>query len=151
MNLRAFVDTNVWVYAVDTGEPTKRARAREVLAPGPDKDYVVSAQVLGEFYATITGKLKNAVSASDASAFIQRMKGLPVIPVDVSMVDAAIAGTGVWGLSYWDSLIVAAASAAGCTVVISEDMAHGGTYGSVRIENPFAAAPGADEPAVSGG
>ena len=78
MNLRAFVDTNVWVYAVDTGEPTKRSRA------------------------------------------------------------------------HGDSLIVAAASAAGCTVVISEDMAHGATYGSVRIENPFAAAPGADEPAISG-
>lgn len=27
MNGRAFIDTNVWVYAVDAAEPTKRARA----------------------------------------------------------------------------------------------------------------------------
>ena len=142
MSQRAFVDTNVWVYAVDTGEPTKRARALEVLAPGTEKDYVVSAQVLGEFYTTVTGKLQNAVPASDASAFIQRMKGLPVVPVDVALVDAAIVGTRAWGISYWDSLIIAAAEGAGCSVVISEDMAHGATYGSVRIENPFADAPG---------
>ena len=142
MSQRAFVDTNVWIYAVDNAEPTKRSRALEVLAPGPDKDYVVSVQVLGEFYATVTGKLKTAVSASDANAFIQRMKGLPVIPLDVAVVDAAIAGTMAWGISYWDALIVAAAAAAGCSIVISEDMANGAAYGSVRIENPFAAAPG---------
>ncbi len=58
MNGRAFIDTNVWVYAVDVAEPTKRARALEVPAASPDKDYVISAQVLGEFYATVTGKLR---------------------------------------------------------------------------------------------
>jgi predicted nucleic acid-binding protein len=140
MSPRSFIDTNVWVYAVDTGEPTKRARALEVLAPGGDKDYVLSAQVLGEFYTTVTGKLKNAVSAPDADAYIERMKRLPVIPIDVALVDAAIAGTRAWGVSHWDSLILAAASAGGCSVVISEDLADGAAYGSIRIENPFAAA-----------
>jgi predicted nucleic acid-binding protein len=134
---RSFVDTNIWVYAVDTGEPAKRSRALEVLAPGPDKDYVVSAQVLGEFYATATGKLKPPVQPADADEFIRRMKELPVVSVDAALVDTAIAGSRRWRISYWDALIVASASAAGCDVLLSEDLAHGATLGSVRIENPF--------------
>jgi predicted nucleic acid-binding protein len=137
MSPRAFVDTNIWVYAVDTGEPPKRARALEVLGPGEDKDYVLSAQVLGEFYTTVTGKLKNAVSGREADAYIERMKQLPVVPIDVALVEAAIAGSRAWGVSYWDALILAAATAGGCSVVISEDLADGATYGSVRILNPF--------------
>jgi predicted nucleic acid-binding protein len=152
MSERAFVDTNVWVYAVDLAEPAKRSRALEVLAPSGDKDYVVSVQVLGEFYNTVTGKLKTAVPASDAKLFIERMKGLPVIPLDVSIVDAAIAGATAWGISYWDALIVAAAAAAGCSVVITEDLANGVTYGSVRVENPFATEPNSpDGPGMARG
>src|SRR5664280_1707102 len=41
-----FVDTNVWVYAVDAADPGKRARALEVTAPAPDRDLVISTQVL---------------------------------------------------------------------------------------------------------
>ena len=137
MSARAFVDTNVWVYAVDTGEPTKRARAVEVLGPAEDKDYVISAQVLGEFYTTVTGKLRNAVSGGEADAYIERMKQLPVVPIDATLVGTAIAGSRAWGVSYWDALIVAAAQAGGCSVIISEDLTDGAMYGSVRVMNPF--------------
>jgi len=136
---RAFVDTNVWVYAVDTADQAKQARALEILEPDDEKDYVVSAQVLGEFYATVTGKLKTAVTPADGRAMVERMKQLPVVPVDVLLVEAAIAGTVAWGISYWDSLIVSAATAAGCPVMLSEDLAHGQVYGSVEVVNPFGA------------
>ncbi len=36
-----------------------------------------------------------------------------------------------------DALVVAAAEAAGCDTIYSEDMADGAEYGSVRVENPF--------------
>jgi predicted nucleic acid-binding protein len=144
MSERAFVDTNIWVYAVDTGEPAKRSRALQVLTPGPGKDYVVSAQVLGEFYVTVTGKLNPAVPELEAHAYIERMKGLPVIALDVSLVDAAIDGAPGWGISYWDALIVAAATSSGCGVLLTEELAHGATYGSVRVENPFKGLPASD-------
>lgn len=137
MSPRSFIDTNVWVYAVDTADKAKQTRALAILEPDVEKDYVISAQVLGEFYATVSGKLSAAVPAPDGRAMVERMKQLPVVPLDVSLVDEAIAGSQDWRISYWDSLIVAAARAAGCEVLVSEDLAHGVAYGGVRVENPF--------------
>jgi predicted nucleic acid-binding protein len=58
-----FVDANVWVYAVDEDEPVKRAQARAVLGPSAPGTLVTSAQVLGEFYETVTRKLARPVAA----------------------------------------------------------------------------------------
>jgi predicted nucleic acid-binding protein len=49
MTERTFVDTNVWVYAVDEADPAKHARALALLTPSPESDLVVSTQVLMEF------------------------------------------------------------------------------------------------------
>ena len=148
MTDRAFIDTNVWVYAVDAADPAKRTKALEVLAARPDKDYVISVQVIGEFYSTVTGKLKDAVSAADGRAMVERMKQLPVVPLDISLVTDAIIGSEEWSISYWDALIVVAARSAGCRVVLSDDLSHGQSYGSVRVEDPFrveATSPGESE------
>lgn len=137
MTDRSFVDTNVWVYAVDGSDPAKQAQARAILHPAPDKDIVVSAQVLGEFFVVVTGKLARNVSETDATAMVQRMAGLPVVPIDASLVAAAIAGGRLWQVAYWDALIIAAAETAGCRLLLSEDLGDGRTYGTVTVSNPF--------------
>ena len=40
-------------------------------------------------------------------------------------------------ISFWDALIVAAARKAGASVLYSEDLNHGQTFGSVQVLNPF--------------
>lgn len=134
----SFVDTNVWVYAVDDADPVKRATARTVLDPAVASSIVVSAQVLGEFYDTVTRKLVPRMAPEAAGGMVARMRELRVVPIDVDIVAAAIAGSRAWQLSYWDALIVAAAQAAGCTRLLTEDLADGALYGTVRVENPFA-------------
>ena len=42
-------------------------------------------------------------------------------------------------VSYWDALLVATAAEAGCTWVLTEDMADGAVLEGLRIHNPFAA------------
>ena len=138
MSRRAFVDTNIWVYAIDTADRAKQARALEVLDPDGGTDYVISAQVLGEFYTTVTGKLRAAVTPAEGRAMVERMKQLPVVPIDVSLVEAAIAGSHSWQLSYWDALILVAARSAGCTRLLTEDLADGSMHDGVRVVNPFA-------------
>lgn len=137
MTGRTFVDTNVWVYALDAAEPAKRERAREVLEPGPETDMVISSQVLGEFYVVVTRRLARPVSAGEAEQLVDRMSQLPVVPVDAALVRAAIALSRSQSLSCWDALIVAAAQTAGCGRILTEDLAHGAMYGNVRVENPF--------------
>ncbi len=133
-----FVDTNVWVYAVDTADPDKRQRALEVTAPARGRDLVISTQVLTEFYAVVTRKLAVPVPVDDAGAMVRQMAGLPVVGIDSTLVVSAIAGSREWQISIWDSLIVRAAEVAGCRRLLSEDLADGAAYGSVVVENPFA-------------
>jgi predicted nucleic acid-binding protein len=133
-----FVDTNVWVYAVDAADPAKRERALEVIAPTRGRELVLSTQVLTEFYAVVTRKLAVRVPASDAEAMVAHLSALPVVAVDASLVIAAMAGSREWQVSIWDALILRAAEVAGCRRLLSEDLADGATYGSVTVENPFA-------------
>lgn len=134
---RAFVDTNVWVYAFDDAEPAKRDRARALLADPPGT-LVVSAQVLGEFYVVVTRRLAAPVDPQVARAAVDQLCRLPVVPVDAELVRAASGTAQSAQLSYWDALIVEAAATAGCDRLLTEDLAAGTTIRSVRIENPFA-------------
>lgn len=132
-----FVDTNIWVYTVDTADPTKRQRALEAVAPVPGRDLVVSTQVLTEFYAVVTRKLAVPVPPDDAEAMVRQLMALPVVAVDASLVASAITGSREWQISIWDALVVRAAEIAGCRRVLSEDLADGRTYGSIVVENPL--------------
>jgi predicted nucleic acid-binding protein len=135
---RVFVDTNIWVYAVDAAEPAKRARARAAIAPRADAQIAVSSQVLSEFYTVVTRRLTSPLSDEQAAQMVDRLAQLPVVPVDADLVIRGIAGSRRWGISLWDALIVRAAEVAGCSVILSEDLTDGATYGSVRVLNPLA-------------
>jgi predicted nucleic acid-binding protein len=138
---RAFVDTNIWVYAIDGTDPAKQARAQAVLVPSAGSDFVVSTQVMAEFYVVATRKLATPLSEDHASAIVEQLARLPVVTTDAQLVTDAIAGSRAWGISLWDALIVRAAEVAGCGRILSEDLSDGALYGSVRVENPFAGPP----------
>ena len=133
---RTFLDTNVLVYELDGADPGKQQRARGVLDPAGAGDFVISTQVLSEFYVVATRKL--GVDSAVAQALVDRLVRLPVVVIDGPLVIAAISGSREWGISYWDALIVRAAESADCKRVLSEDLADGARYGSIRVENPFA-------------
>jgi predicted nucleic acid-binding protein len=61
----------------------------------------------------------------------------PIQEVSLEIVRAALEICGRHRLSYWDSAIIAAAQALGCSEVLSEDMNHGQRIGSITIVNPF--------------
>lgn len=92
MTARVFVDTNLWVYAVDVDEPAKQARARAVLHPATSEHLFTSAQVLCEFYVTVTRKFDRAIAHDIADRMVQRMARLPVVPIDADRVLDAVEG-----------------------------------------------------------
>ncbi len=130
---------------------TSRRRLVRSSNQPPGKDLVLSAQVLGEFYVTVRRKFAKTLPETEAVALVDRMRQLPVIPVDANLVASAIANSREWQISYWDALIVTAAETSGCDSVLSEDLADGRVYGSVRVQNPFLVEPlPTDKPPVSG-
>jgi predicted nucleic acid-binding protein len=134
---RAFVDTNVLVYAVDEDEPEKRDAARELLGSTQPGELALSAQVLGEFYVTVTRKLARPISEAQAAELLQWLELLPVVAIDAALAKHAVAVSRSAQLSYWDGLVVAAAVRAGCRRLLSEDLNDGQVIATVRVENPF--------------
>ena len=61
-----------------------------------------------------------------------------VVNNDLEIIEQAIDISVLAQLSFWDSLIIAAAEKANCEYVVSEDMAAGRTYRGVIVRNPFA-------------
>lgn len=137
--MTAFVDTSILVYAYDTDEPEKRRIAQSVLSDLPER-LVVSTQVLDEFYVTVTRRFGRILAPDEAETEVARFAQLPVVVTDVPLVRAAIATSRRYPISYWDALIVEAASAAGCERLLTEDLGSGDVIRGVRIENPFAGA-----------
>ena len=137
MSVRTFIDTNVLVYALDDSEPAKRDIAKRVLASGQYGEFVLSAQILGELYVTVTRKLVERISESDAAEGLDRLSSYPTVPVDTALVRQAVQISCSAQISYWDGLVVAAAEHAGCGRLLTEDLNDGQEIGSVLIENPF--------------
>ena len=133
-----FVDTNVLLYADDTRDAVKQAQSRNwLLALWQRRSGRLSTQVLNEYYANVTRKLK--LPQGDARAKVRRFQLWQPWQIDHQTVETAWGIEARFGLSYWDSLIVAAAAQAGCTHVLSEDMRHEQHYGAVQVINPFKA------------
>ncbi|MDR1441663.1 MAG: PIN domain-containing protein [Bifidobacteriaceae bacterium] len=134
MSASAFYDTNVLIYVFDQAEPAKQARAQELLSSVRP---TLSAQVLSEFYVTVTRKLAKPVSPELAQQAVAEWSRFTVVPVTGALVQAAAATAAECQLSYWDSLIVEAALAGGCRELLTEDLSDGATLRGVRIRNPF--------------
>jgi predicted nucleic acid-binding protein len=135
MTGRTFLDTNILVYAVDDAEPAKRNTARALLAE--TVEIVLSAQVLNEFYVTVTRKLNPAVAPDIAVEMVRRLARLPCVAIDAQLVQRALDAGQRWRLSHWDALVIEAARQAGCGRVLTEDLTAGADYNGLTIENPF--------------
>jgi predicted nucleic acid-binding protein len=136
--MASFVDTNVIVYAFDVGEDRKREVALQLLGDS-SLHLVVSAQVLNEFYWIVTRKLEPPLEAEEAHDVVRHLASGDVVPIDASLVDAAITLARRHRLALWDAAILAAASRWGCDELLTEDLDDGATIEGVRIRNPFQA------------
>jgi predicted nucleic acid-binding protein len=133
---RAFFDTNVLVYADDLDYPAKQLTARKLWA-----EYrlagsgVVSLQVLQEYFVNVTRKL--GVDPEIARQKIELLTEFNMIVLAAADVLAAVDLHRSDKISFWDALIVRAASKSGCQILLSEDMQHGRVIDGVEIVNPF--------------
>ena len=131
-----FMDTNVLVYLFDADSPGKQARAQELLREEWDR-LVVSVQVLGEFYVTVTRKLGTPLPADTAAQAVDAFCRLKVEAIHPAMVRTAVSRSQSTRLSYWDALIVESALSSGAGVLFTEDLQHGQEIDGLRIVNPF--------------
>jgi len=138
MNAKAFLDSNILVYAFDSGYPEKQRCAQRCIQNGLlQEDLALSPQVLSEFFVVMTRKIAKPLSAAGALEIIETLQTLVTVDIDYGLVVRAIEAQVKFKISYWDGLIIAAAERAQCNQILSEDLNAGQTYWGIRVENPF--------------
>ena len=139
MSAEYFIDTNVFIYQLDGTDPRKQQIAeriiREALAVN---NACISSQVVQECLNVVLRKAQVALPAAAARSYLDAVLA-PLMQVTASeaLYHRALDVQARWRFSFYDSLIVAAAMAAGCRTLLSEDLQHGQTLDTVRVVDPF--------------
>ena len=139
MNDRFFLDTNVFVYEVDPRDRIKSQRASELIDSAvASKRGVVSYQVVQEFFNVALTRFAKPFSLGEALDYLSvTFKPLLAVHSSPRLFLQALNIETQYRFSWYDSLIVAAAQQAECSVLFTEDMQDGQRIGDLKIENPF--------------
>jgi predicted nucleic acid-binding protein len=141
MNAKAFVDTNILIYAYDVDAGMKHEIAKSILRElWSRRNGALSTQVLQEFYVNVTKKIASPLSKPSARAVVDSyvVWCVETEPTDIS---TAFRIEDEASIGFWDALIIAAARKAGADRILSEDLNEGQMISGVRIENPFVRRP----------
>jgi predicted nucleic acid-binding protein len=77
------------------------------------------------------------LSVEETRRLIEDYSSWDVVVNTAESVLGALALESRYTISFWDALILQAAGSSGATVLYSEDLGEGQTYGAVRVVNPL--------------
>jgi predicted nucleic acid-binding protein len=139
MSAEFFIDTNVFIYHLDSTDPRKHQIAetiiRQALATG---NGCISSQVVQECLNVALRKAEVVLSPEGARAYLDAvLTPLMQLTASEALYHRALDVQARWRFSFYDSLIVAGALLAGCRTLLSEDLQHGQRLDSLTVVNPF--------------
>lgn len=132
-----FVDTNVWLYAFIAGSDAAKSKTARQLLQDKEPSLLVSSQVINEVCVNLLKKtrIREAETRELIRSFYRRY---PVVLLDEAVQVGASELRGRFSLSFWDSLILAAAIHGGASIVYSEDLqADLQVNEGLVVRNPF--------------
>ena len=133
---KIFIDTNILIYSIDSSEKRKLKRSRELLKSLiKSRTGVISTQVMQEFYVTCVKKLK--IEPKSAKKMLGTLGVFEVVDVVSKTIEEAVDISILNEVSFWDSLIIAAAVNANCEELWTEDLNSGQKINGVAILNPL--------------
>jgi predicted nucleic acid-binding protein len=140
MSATVFVDSNVFVYWVDGIDPDKQRKTSLWIEElWKTRSGRVSFQVLQEFFFAATKRKPEAVEKIRAE--VRHLLVWHPVSIELSLLEHAWKIQDRYRLSFWDSLIVAAAKAASCRWLLTEDLQSGQTLDGITVVNPFLSTP----------
>jgi predicted nucleic acid-binding protein len=140
MTVPVFVDTNIFIYALDQADLRKHQAARTWRAElWKSRRGRTSFQVLQEFFVNVTQKALS--SRENARAEVRDLLAWNPLPVNALTLEYGWKIQVHYKLSLWDALIVAAAKQARCGYLLTEDLQADQNIDGVVVVNPFRTAP----------
>lgn len=136
---RFFLDTNILAYSFDPVDARKALIAEELITRGLTSGLgLISYQVAQEFVNLSLRKFAAAMTLAELERYFLRVL-FPLMKVSSSapLFLQALHLQAANRLSWYDSLIVAAAMQAECRVLYTEDFQHGQRFGQLTVQNPF--------------
>jgi len=138
MSVNCFVDTNILVYSRDSTEPKKQRIAKQWLTQlWQQETGRISTQVMNEYYVTVTQKLKPGLPKYQARADLCALAVWQPLEISAHLIESAWDVQDQYTYSWWDSLVIASALFLDCQYLLSEDMQHEQSLGSLKIVSPF--------------
>lgn len=139
MNGRFFLDTNIFAYCFDTRAAGKMRLANQLVLQGvTTRKGVISYQVVQEFFNVALRKFEEPMTVAEAEQYLTTVfRPLVSVQSSQALFAQALLLSEKNHLSWYDSLIVAAALESQCTILYSEDLQDGRRFGDLQIKNPF--------------
>ena len=136
------VDTNIFVYFVDRDEPSKRAKAIELLdcLVREEVETILLWQVAAEFLNCLRRwENEGRINRHEVLGNYNRLEAMfRCVPPSQPVLRKSLDLCSRYSLSHWDAMLVAACIEAGVHTLYSEDLSSGTQYDSVKVVNPFA-------------
>ncbi len=138
MSARVFLDTNILVYAHDSGAGEKHELAAQLVSQiWENRSGSLSTQVLQEFYVSVRRKAAHPISVQQARTAVADYLTWNVVVNGGESILGAVDLERLHRLSFWDALILQAALESESELLLSEDFQHGRRFGELRVVNPF--------------
>jgi predicted nucleic acid-binding protein len=138
MKDKIFVDTNILIYAHDLDAGAKHDVAISIIEKiWEEKTGIISTQVIQEFYVNVTRKIPNPITPVLARGIILNYFSWHIESIEPHTILMASEIEERHVLSFWDSLIIAAACQSNAGKILTEDMNHSQVIEGVLIQNPF--------------
>ena len=139
MSVEYFIDTNLFIYQLEALEERKAATADHIIRKGIEtRTACISFQVVQECLNTALRKAEIPLSTDETKQYLDNVLApLFRVPASLSVYRRALDLQTRYRYGFYDSLIVAAALDAGCTLLYSEDLQDGQRIEGLTIRNPF--------------
>jgi len=139
MSAKFFLDTNIFVCSFDTSSPAKAQRSVQIIRRAvATRTGIVSYQVVQEFLNVALRRFAQPMTVAEAEQYLGTVfRPLLAIQSSQALYSEALRLNAKHRLSWYHSLIVAAAIEGRCTVLYSEDFQSRQRFDDLQVENPF--------------
>lgn len=139
MSDKYFLDTNIFVCCFDINHQDKKARSLSLISDALlTGNGIISTQVIQEFINVATHKFTPPLKTEDANIFLLKvLYPLCEVFLDLDLYQSALDITQKTHYAFYDSLILASASQANCSILYTEDLRDGDKVKQVHVINPY--------------
>jgi predicted nucleic acid-binding protein len=138
--VRLALDTNILAYAEGVNGASLKRAAIDLIERLPEDRTVLPVQILGELFHVLVRKA-GQTRAHARAAVLNWRDAFPVVETSAAILASAMDLAADHQLGIWDAVVVSAAAAANCRLLLSEDLQEGFTWSGITVVNPFSPSP----------